>query len=154
MRKLFCLFLLSFLPLAAQPQSEREAIATELNDFHQAAAAADGERYFGHFAPQGVFLGTDLTERWDLAAFKAYAMPYFEKGKGWTYTPQSRNIDLAPDGQTAWFDEVLRSKNYGSTRGSGVLIKKGDRWLLTQYHLTVPIPNDLLPQVVKLIEAR
>src|SRR6516162_8245242 len=56
--------------------SERE-VARELDDFHDAAAHADEARYFGHFAPDAVFLGTDATERWDLAAFGEYAHPHF-----------------------------------------------------------------------------
>lgn len=37
-----------------------------LDDWHQAAAVADEARYFGHFAPNGVFMSTDATERWDV----------------------------------------------------------------------------------------
>ena len=45
-------------------------------------AASDEERYFAHFADDAVFMGTDATERWDKAAFRAYAHPHFAKGKG------------------------------------------------------------------------
>src|SRR5271168_3840018 len=56
-----------------------------LDDFHAAAAAADEARYFGHFAADGVFLGTDATERWTVDAFRAYAKPHFDAGRGWAY---------------------------------------------------------------------
>src|SRR5439155_3716313 len=56
-----------------------------LDDFHDAAARADEERYFAHFAPEGVFVGTDAGERWDLKAFREYAHPHFAKGKAWTF---------------------------------------------------------------------
>ena len=47
-----------------------------------AAAHAHEPRYFAHFAPEAVFLGTDAAERWDLGAFRAYAHPHFAQGKG------------------------------------------------------------------------
>src|SRR5690349_10642917 len=59
----------------AAPPS-KEAIAAVLDDWHAAAAHADEDRYFGHLADDAVFLGTDAKERWDKAAFLAYAHPH------------------------------------------------------------------------------
>ncbi|MGE0495132.1 MAG: nuclear transport factor 2 family protein [Vulcanimicrobiota bacterium] len=143
--------LLVWLMLAPALADPREEVGRVLDDFHQAASQADGARYFGHFSPEAVFLGTDLSERWDLDQFKAYALPIFAKGKGWTYRPTFRKIYLAQDGQTAWFDEILANDNYGQTRGSGVMVKSGSDWKIAQYHLTVPIPNELLDKVVEMI---
>lgn len=139
-------------PSAAQVQDPKTNISRVLDDFHDAASKADGQRYFGHFANNAVFLGTDITERWTVEQFKSYATPHFEKGQGWTYRTKSRHVELAEDGQTAWFDEVLLNDKFGETRGSGVLIKAGDTWKLSQYHLTLPVPNDLMLQVVELIK--
>ena len=83
-------------------------VAQVLDDFHDAAAQADEDRYFAHFAPEGVFLGTDSSERWDVAAFRAYAHPHFANGKGWTYRATARHVQLAPDGDVAWFDKMDR----------------------------------------------
>lgn len=151
----YLLLLLTLLVLAstarAQPNDEA-AVAAVLDDFHQAASEADGARYFGHFAENAVFLGTDITERWTLEQFKAYALPYFDKGQGWTYTPQSRHLYFS--GATAWFDEILHNEGFGACRGSGVLVKVDGQWKVAQYHLTVPIPNALLRRVVEMIEAQ
>lgn len=137
----------------AQAQSNQEtAVAAVLDDFHDAASKADGERYFGHFTANAIFLGTDITERWDLEAFKAYALPFFDQGRGWTYVPQVRYIYFSPDGDTAWFDEIVRNESFGDTRGSGVLVKTGDAWKVAQYHLTLPIPNNLIYKVVEMIK--
>src|SRR5580692_1603200 len=64
-------------PVAVAPDTARASrdVAAVLDDCHDAAANADEARYFGHFAPEGVFLGTDASERWDVAAFRAYAHP-------------------------------------------------------------------------------
>lgn len=123
-----------------------------LDDFHAAASEADGERYFGHFTPDGVFIGTDAGERWSVEQFRAYAEPHFSKGKGWTYVPRERNVQVSPDGQTAWFDEKLDNEKYGEARGSGVLVH-ADRWRIAHYVLSFPVPNEKAGDVIALIRA-
>lgn len=138
--------------LAARDASVR-AIARVLDDFHDAAAKADEVRYFAHFADDAVFLGTDATERWTLPQFRAFAQPYFQRGTAWTYTPRRRWITVSPGGDAAWFDETLDNAKLGDCRGSGALIRTGGEWKITQYNLTVPVPNELMDKVVDLIRA-
>lgn len=133
------------------PASAASSVDAVLGDFHKSASEADGERYFGHFAKDGFFIGTDATERWNVEEFRKYADPHFKKGKGWTYHPKTRHIYYAKGGQTAWFDEMLTSESYGETRGSGVLVLENKEWKIAQYHLTVPVPNHMLGKVVKMI---
>jgi len=133
--------------------AEREA-ARALDDLHDAAAHADEARYFGHFAPDAVFLGTDMTERWDLAAFRAYAHPHFASGHGWVYHPQRRSLAFASDGTIAWFDEDLMGERTGPTRGSGVLVASGGRWLIAQYNLAFTIPNERFDDLRKMLGGR
>lgn len=132
-----------------------DAIVAVLTDFHDAASKADGPRYFNHMTTDAVFIGTDASERWSKPEFHAYAKPYFDKGKGWTYTAVAgrRFVTIAPDGNTAWFDEALMNEKYGECRGSGVLLREGGEWRIAQYNLTVPIPNDLMEDVAKQIKA-
>lgn len=131
------------------------AVAAVLDDFHDAASKADEERYFAHFAPLGVFIGTDATEHWTVEEFRAYAHPSFSQGKGWTYRSTSRVISFARDERTAWFDELLVNEKWGVCRGSGVLVRrsKKEEWKIAQYNLSVPIPNDLLPEVAGRIKS-
>jgi hypothetical protein len=135
------------LTVALATAGNREAAETEvadvLNTLHQAASDADGEVYFGLFAEDAVFMGTDATERWSVAEFRAFAEPYFSQGRGWTYTMKDRNIFFSDDGSTAWFDEMLWNDSYGTCRGTGVLTRTDDGWKFVQYNLTIPIPNDL-----------
>lgn len=133
---------------SAPAAADTAAIASVVDAFHTAAAHADEEVYFALLAPNAVFLGTDATERWDKAAFRAFAHPYFSQGKGWTFTPRNRHIDLSRDGKVAWFDELLDSATYGECRGTGVLEKLDGSWKITQYHLTIPMPNDLAKDLV------
>jgi ketosteroid isomerase-like protein len=144
------LLLLMLLPAtAALSQTEEAAIGQVLDSFHEAAAEGDWARYFALMADQGVFLGTDVGERWPKAEFQAYAAGR----SGWTYYPRQRNIDLTPDGNSAWFDEVLDSVSYGTSRGTGVLVKTAAGWKIAQYHLTFPIPNALSREVTDRIKA-
>ena len=124
-----------------------------IDDWHHAASIADENAYFGHAAPEFVFLGTDATERWDLASFRAFAHPYFAKGKAWTFVPRDRHITISGDGHTAWFDELLDSASYGECRGSGVLRRVGNDWKIAQYNLSIPIPNALAKKFVEEIRA-
>lgn len=133
---------------SAQTSGETAAVAVVLDAFHSAASKADEEAYFALMAPNFVFLGTDATERWDKTAFRTFAHPHFSQGKGWTFKPRDRHVDLSRDGKVAWFDELLDSATYGECRGTGVLEKVDGGWKITQYHLTIPMPNDLAKEFV------
>lgn len=149
------LALLASPALAAPPVSDAAAVSSVLDAFHAAAARADGQAYFDLFTPDAVFIGTDASERWGVEAFKASAAPLFAKGKGWVYHPRSRHVTIAPVPCrcVAWFDELLDSDSYGTSRGTGVLVKAKGRWKVAQYALTFPIPNDLAKDMTGQIKA-
>lgn len=151
MRHLFACVVLLLFAAAARPVAQIDSM---LDDWHRAAADADEGRYFAHAAPEFVFLGTDPNERWDLASFRAFAHPYFAKGKAWTFVPRDRHVQLAPGGDVAWFDEKLDSASYGECRGTGVVRRVGGVWKITHYDLTIPIPNDLAKNVVAMIRGK
>ena len=130
---------------------DADAVASVLDDWHAAAFEADEKRYFDHFAPEAVFLGTDATERWTVEQFRAYAHPHFSRGRGWTYWPSDRHVMLSDDGKLAWFDEKLHNEKYGKLRGTGVLRKIGPDWKLLHYSMTFTIPNEATAEVVPLI---
>ncbi|HEX6811279.1 MAG TPA: nuclear transport factor 2 family protein [Planctomycetota bacterium] len=128
-------------------------VAKVLDDFHDAAAVGDERRYFAILPDDAVFLGTDGTERWTGAEFRKFSMPYFERDSAWTYVCLRRHVDVDAGGAFAWFDETFDNAAYGECRGSGVMTKRGDRWVLRQYHLTVPVPNDITRAVAARIRA-
>ena len=130
---------------------EIQSIAKILDDWHDAASKADELRYFGHMTEDGIFLGTDATERWTVEEFRAYAHPHFSQEKGWTYEPFDRHIMVSPDGKTAWFDEKLRNKHLGELRGTGVLQKQQDTWKIIHYSMDFTIPNEITEEAVKVI---
>jgi len=143
-------------PGEAADTPEETAAGATLDALHRAASTADGATYFDLFTPDATYIGTDVTERWSIAGFRAYAEPYFAQGKGWTYAPRSRSLTLAPlDCRcVVWFDEALDSEGYGTSRGTGVLVRGDDgRWRVGLYALTFPIPNALARDMTGRIRA-
>jgi ketosteroid isomerase-like protein len=139
-------------PAEALVTQSKAEINKVLDDWHDAASKSDEERYFDHFAKEAVFLGTDATERWEVAAFRAYAHPYFSQGKGWSFRAVRRDITVGNSG-VAWFDEALETRNLGPARGSGVLLNdSGGRWKIAQYNLAITIPNERFGEVKKVLE--
>ena len=116
------------------------AIGAVLDNWHLAAAEGDEARYFAHFTPDAVFLGTDQTERWTVDEFRAYASPHFADGHGWTMRASRRAIVV--EGDHAWFDEDLESEGLGPVRGSGVLRRTLEGWAIAHYVLSFTIPNE------------
>ena len=147
----FSFFLLTLIAVGQTPKEKAGAV---LDDWHKAAAAADESRYFSHFAPNGIFLGTDATERWTVPEFRAYAKPHFDHKKAWSFQPHDRHIDFSSDASVAWFDEELDTPNLGPARGSGVLLRQNGIWKIAQYNLSIPIPNTLASEVVKLVAGK
>jgi hypothetical protein len=146
---------LAALPSCAPPpgaaSDARAAVAAVLDALHDAASRADGETYFACFEADAVFLGTDATERWPLAEFRAYAAERFATGTGWTYQVRERHTFLDEARHTAWFDERLDNAKYGECRGTGVLVLREGRWRIAQYNLAIPIPNDIALDMVEMI---
>jgi hypothetical protein len=143
-------------PGEAADAPEEEAAAAVLDALHGAASRADGATYFDLFTPDATYIGTDVTEHWSIAEFRAYAEPYFNRGRGWTYTPRSRSLTLAPlDCRcVVWFDEALDNQSYGTSRGTGVLVRGEDgQWRIALYALTFPIPNALARDMTARIRA-
>lgn len=150
------LFLVAQQP-SVSPENAREqrAVHQTIDDMHEAASRADGGAYFKSFTEDARFIGTDATEHWGLEAFKAYAMPFFSQGRGWTYLPSERVITVAdvPCRCVAWFDEQLDHASYGRLRGSGVLRLTEEGWKIEQYVLSFAVPNEVSGKVVEAIKA-
>ncbi len=150
---LMVILLLSALVSFAATANDKASIEKTLNAFHQAAAKAQAKPYFDLLSDDAIFIGTDASERWTKKQFKAFVVPYFSKGRGWLYTPTQRNISFVENQEVAFFDELLHSSSYGICRGTGVLIKTQQGWKISQYNLSIPMPNSIAKSLVKQITA-
>jgi hypothetical protein len=133
--------------LSVNGQPPQEQVNTLLDNWHRAAAEANGEVFFGLMAENSLYIGTDSWERWTKPEFYAFAKPYFARGKAWDFTPRDRRIDFSKDGKTLWFSELLDTW-MGTCRGSGVMIKDKKEWKLVQYHLSVTVPNERIQEFI------
>jgi ketosteroid isomerase-like protein len=130
--------------------AERAAVDAILSEFHRLASQGDFGPYFELFTDDAVFMGTDASERWSVEDFRGYA----SASDGWTYDMTERHIFLDAEANTAWFDERLENARYGETRGTGVLVRTAGGWKITQYNLTIPVPNELALEFVERIRER
>lgn len=135
--------------------AQEQAAAKMLDDYHDAAAKADENRYFSHFTDDAIFMGSDATERWTKSEFQTWAKPFFSRGKAWTFHATRRVIHVDDAGKIAWFDEDLATDGLGPSRGSGVLLHdaKDGKWRIAHYNLTLTIPNERLDHVKDVLTA-
>lgn len=122
-----------------------------IDNWHRAATKADAEVFFGSMHDDCVYIGTDATERWSKKEFVAFAKPYFDKKKAWDFKPYDRDVHVTSDGNLAWFSELLTTW-MGVCRGSGILVRTSNGWKISQYHLSVTVPNDIIGDFIKLID--
>lgn len=149
MQKLF-IALLMLVSGTAFSQADTLTIHKLIDDWHLAATKADADAYFGAIADNGIFIGTDATERWNKNQFLAFAKPHFDKGKAWDFKAYGRSVHVSNDGRFAWFSELLTTW-MGVCRGSGILEKTPQGWKIQQYHLSVTVPNDLIRDFITLV---
>jgi hypothetical protein len=126
-------------------------IKSILDNWHLAATNANADQFFGAMSENSIYIGTDATERWTKQEFKAFAEPYFKRGKAWDFKPYDRDIHISADGKHVWFSELLQTW-MGVCRGSGILSKTTEGWKIDQYHLSVTVPNDVIKDFIKLVD--
>lgn len=132
---------------ATTSNPDQQAAAQVLDLLNQYSSDADWDKYFALYRQDGIFIGTDASERWGMAEFEHYSRPT----KGWRYDLTERH--LIQHGDVILFDELLNSPAYGVSRGTGTLIKTDGNWKIAQYHLSFPIPNEIAKQITAEIKA-
>ena len=139
----------AFTTIKVDENKDKEKINTMLDAWHKAAGEAKYNDYFNLMTEDAIFIGTDATENWNKTDFKAFAKPFFDKGKAWNFTALERHIYFDKTGKVAWFDELLRTQ-MKICRGSGVLVKIGKEWKIKHYVLSMTVPNDNVNEVVRI----
>ncbi|MFZ6758224.1 nuclear transport factor 2 family protein [Undibacterium sp. Ji50W] len=151
MKKLFAApFLVLSLALGytcacAQVVDERtvltEKIARFIDEWHDDAAHARLS-YFDKMAKEGVYIGTDQTERWTRDEFKVWAKRFFERPSAWAFKSFNRHISFSEDGRWIWFDEQLHTQ-MGICQASGVIQQTAQGLEIMHYQLSLTVPNEL-----------
>jgi hypothetical protein len=150
MKKVFLIILFAVFSTSINAQDKaKEQINTTLDTWHKAATEANFVNYFDALTDDSIFIGTDATENWTKPAFQAFAKPYFDKGKAWSFTALERHIYFSTDKKMAWFDELLNTQ-MKICRGSGVLVLINGKWKIKHYVLSMTIPNDNVDEILKI----
>jgi len=130
--------------------ADREAINKRLDAWHLAAAKADEEVFFGTMTVDGIYLGTDISERWLRDELKKWSKFAFDKETAWDFSPYDRELYFyGNDPDIVWFEESLKTW-MGACRGSGVLERVDGVWMLKHYNLAVAVPNDDMGAYLKM----
>jgi hypothetical protein len=140
MKRLFLVpMLLLFVHCNTQKTPVPNDVKKTLDAWHLAAAQARFDDYFNLMTRDAVFIGTDASENWQVAAFKEFSKPYFDSGKAWSFTALQRNV-YSSNG-VVYFDELLDTQ-MGICRGSGVLKLDKGRYKIAHYVLSIAVPNE------------
>lgn len=131
-----------------KPEDE---INTLMDNWHKAAATADEDVFFGSMTEDGIYIGTDASERWLRDELKEWSKKYFDRESAWSFTPTERNVTVSADGKLAWFDELLDTW-MGACRSSGVVVMTEDGWKIKHYHLSIAVPNDVVEDYLKILK--
>ena len=145
----FIIVLFSGFLSAQNSETQKKEITYFLDQWHKAAAEVNFDAYSSAMAEESIYIGTDATENWNKKQFQAFAKPYFDRGKAWSFKAIERNIYYSEDGKLVWFDELL-STQMKICRGSGVLMQENGQWKIKHYVLSMTIPNDTTDEVVKI----
>lgn len=143
------LLMMSGAAAAAEDAALTARVNAFLDEWHLDAAHAR-PAYFDKIAPDGIYIGTDRTERWTREAFKAWAAPAFARPSAWTLTPRERHVSATADGSVIWFDEQLDS-GMGLLQASGVMRAVDGRLEIVHYQLSIAVPNEVQPRVTEII---
>ena len=151
MKRLLLACCLLFCSLAAQADTSlKRQVDAFVDRWHDDAAHAR-PAYFDKIAKDGIYIGTDKTERWRRDEFKAWARPYFKGKSAWAFKAIKRHVYSSSDGSMVWFDELLDTQ-MGVCQASGIMRRKGDSFEIVHYQLSMAVPNEVGGQVTKLIK--
>lgn len=147
----YLLILATLFPLFLFAQTPTETINQFMDNWHNAAATADEDMFFGSMTEDGVYLGTDKTEKWTRDEMAEWANEYFQKESAWSFTATERDVYFSEDGKTAWLNEKLDTW-MGVCKGTAVLVLKPEGWKIALYDLSVTIDNDKIDKFLELIK--
>lgn len=140
------LFSASF--LSAQNQNVEE-LNKIMDNWHLAAATADADAFYGRIAKEGIYIGTDASERWLRDELRAWAKSAFERESAWSFKAVERNWQFLSE-DCAIGDELLDTW-MGPCRSTMVLKKVEGEWLIYHYQLSVTVPNEKIQDFIELM---
>ncbi|MEL6836133.1 MAG: nuclear transport factor 2 family protein [Bacteroidota bacterium] len=131
-----------------EERSLADTLHAFIDNWHQAAAKADEDTFFGSMAADGIYLGTDASERWLRDTFQVWAKAPFDRESAWDFKPYQRELYFSDNNKYVWWEELLETW-MGPCRGSGVARFYEGRWQIQHYNLALTIPNEKMKAVIE-----
>lgn len=128
--------LLALLLFTSQAQTS-DSPASTLDALQTAGRAEDRNAILQLTTDDASILGFDNGSHWTGPTLTDELNSYFSRGGSWPQSASNRRIKLSPQGDTAWFNESIKSP-YGNGVASGVLLKTDSGWQIVQYHIFQP----------------
>jgi len=135
----------------SEPNELEQELDAMITAWHQAATDADADAFFGAMSEDGVYIGTDKSERWLRDELRKWAKDAFDRDTAWEFKAIDRVITIAPDQRHAWWDETLNTW-MGVCRSTGILKHTPQGWKITHYQLSVTVPNEKIEDFKELVE--
>ncbi len=132
-----------------EERSLADSVHAFVDAWHVAAAEADEDTFFGSMSEDGIYLGTDASERWPRDTFHVWAQFAFDRESAWAFKPYDRELYFSDNNKYVWWEEMLETW-MGPCRGSGVAHFENGRWQIKHYDLAVTIDNDKIEGFIEL----
>ena len=131
----------------------QQELHTLIDNWHEAAANADADAFFGAMTKDGIYIGTDKSERWLRDELRKWAAEAFERETAWAFTAIDRVVTVADDERHAWWDETLDTW-MGVCRSTGILERTPEGWKIKHYQLSVTVPNEKIEDFKALVNEK
>ena len=131
-------------------ESDVHNIHKLIDQWHLAAAVANEDVFFNSMTADGIYIGTDASERWTREEMFTDLGHHFQKDSAWDFKATDRHVTMVESGDLAWFDELLDTW-MGTCRSSGVVKRIDDEWKIAHYHLSIAVPNDKVDDYLEII---
>ncbi len=132
-----------------EPLALADSVHAFVDAWHLAAAEADEATFFGSMSADGIYLGTDASERWLRDTFHVWAQFAFDRESAWAFKAYDRQLYFSDNNKYVWWEEMLETW-MGPCRGSGVAHYENGAWKIKHYNLAVTIANDKIDGFIEL----
>ncbi|WCL80651.1 nuclear transport factor 2 family protein [Saprospira sp. CCB-QB6] len=135
-------------------EESQAKIDTLMDQWHLAAKEADADGFFGKMTKEGIYIGTDASERWYRDELRSWAKGAFKQAPAWDFSVKERHVRIDEQGgKTAWADELLDTW-MGPCRATAVLSYQNGEWKIEHYQLSMTVPNEKVKAYLKWLKQK
>ena len=150
--KPYIFFLLSLGACAPsiKPTTSESDMNVFMDQWHLAAHEADANAFFGQMSADGIYIGTDASERWLRDELRLWSKKAFEREHAWSFTALERNWQQQ---ENFWICDELLETGMGICRATAVIVKEEGIWKIQHYQLSLAVPNEKIEDFKLLVNS-